>query len=200
MQRFPRPQKLQLHHDMSKKMEVDQEKLAAMCLYAPALALYTSTTLALHRTSSQSAADRNKGGTQSSRHLEKLWLEFFKNPSQWWDHRSEKANERYPDFKHKITQEALWVEDQRNPPWVAAEIAAMAPGTVQLNILGWNKKLRKYVKDGQAQKAMQLFQQIQQEGMSPDTFTFVQVINACAGLGALEEGRHVHEQIIQSGE
>ncbi|CAK9213816.1 unnamed protein product [Sphagnum troendelagicum] len=70
---------------------------------------------------------------------------------------------------------------------------------LQLNILGWNKKLRKYVKDGQAQKAMQLFQQIQQEGMSPDTFTFVQVINACAGLGALEEGRHVHEQIIQSG-
>jgi hypothetical protein len=39
---------------------------------------------------------------------------------------------------------------------VAAEIAAMAPGTVQLNILGWNKKLRKFVKDGQAQKAMQL--------------------------------------------
>ncbi|CAK9200416.1 unnamed protein product [Sphagnum troendelagicum] len=75
----------------------------------------------------------------------------------------------------------------------------MAPGTVQLNILGWNKKLRKFVKDGQAQKAMQLFQQIQQEGMSPDTFTFVQVINARAGLGALEEGRHVHEQIIQNG-
>lgn len=35
----------------------------------PALALYTSTTLALRRTSSQSAADRNKGGTQTSRHL-----------------------------------------------------------------------------------------------------------------------------------
>jgi hypothetical protein len=34
--------------------------------------------------------------------------------------------------------------------------------------------------------------------MSPDNFTFVQVINACAGLGALEDGRHVHEQIIQS--
>jgi pentatricopeptide repeat protein len=81
---------------------------------------------------------------------------------------------------------------------VATEIAAMARGTVQLNILGWNKKLRKYLKDGQAQKAMQLFQQIQQEEMSPDTFTFVQVINARVGLGALEEGRHVHEQIIQN--
>jgi pentatricopeptide repeat protein len=82
---------------------------------------------------------------------------------------------------------------------VAAEMAAMAPGTVQLHIFSWNMKLAKYVKDGQPEKAMQLFQQMQQEGMSPDTFTFVQVINACAGLGALENGRLVHDQLIQSG-
>jgi pentatricopeptide repeat protein len=81
---------------------------------------------------------------------------------------------------------------------VAGEMAAMAPGTVQLNIFVWNKKLMKYVKDGQPGKAVQLFQQMQREGMSPDNFTFDQVINACAGLGALEDGRHVHEQIIQS--
>ncbi len=30
---------------------------------------------------------------------------------------------------------------------------------------------------------MQLFQQMQREGMIPDKFTFVQVIKACAGLG-----------------
>jgi pentatricopeptide repeat protein len=78
-------------------------------------------------------------------------------------------------------------------------MAAMAPGTVQLNIFAWNKKLMKYVKDGQPEKAVQLFQQMQREGMSPDNFTFVQVINACAGLGALEDGRNFHEQIIQSG-
>jgi pentatricopeptide repeat protein len=82
---------------------------------------------------------------------------------------------------------------------VAAGIAAMAPGTVQLNIFAWNQKLTKYVKDGQPEKAMQLFQQMQQEGMSPDTFTFVQVIKACAGLGTLEDGRLVHKQLIQSG-
>jgi pentatricopeptide repeat protein len=35
--------------------------------------------------------------------------------------------------------------------------------------------------------------------MSPDTFTFVQVSKACAELGALEDGRFVHEQLIQSG-
>ncbi len=35
--------------------------------------------------------------------------------------------------------------------------------------------------------------------MSPDIFTFVQVIKACAGLGTLEDSRLVHKQLIQSG-
>jgi pentatricopeptide repeat protein len=76
---------------------------------------------------------------------------------------------------------------------VAAELAAMAPGTVQLNIFAWNKKLTKYVKDGQPEKVMQLFQQMQ-GGMSPNKFTFVLLIHTCAGLEALKDGRHVHEQ------
>jgi pentatricopeptide repeat protein len=84
-------------------------------------------------------------------------------------------------------------------PWLAAEMAAMAPGRVQLNIFEWNQKLTKHVKDGQLEKVMDLFQQMQQEGMSPDKFTFVQVIKACAGLGRLEDGRLIHKQLIQSG-
>ncbi len=35
--------------------------------------------------------------------------------------------------------------------------------------------------------------------MHPNTVTFVGVLNACASVVALEEGRSVHEQIIQSG-
>jgi pentatricopeptide repeat protein len=46
---------------------------------------------------------------------------------------------------------------------------------VQLNILAWNQKLTKYLKDGQPKKAMRLFQKMQLEGMGPDAFTFVQV-------------------------
>jgi len=83
------------------------------------------------------------------------------------------------------------------PSMVAAEMAAMTPGTEQLHIFAWNKKLTKYVKGGQTEKAMQLFQQMQQKGNS-DKFTFLQVIKACAHLGALEDDSHVHEQIIQS--
>jgi len=37
------------------------------------------------------------------------------------------------------------------------------------------------------------------EGRSLDRLTFVQVIKACAGLGRLEEGRSVHQQINESG-
>jgi pentatricopeptide repeat protein len=55
------------------------------------------------------------------------------------------------------------------------------------------------VKDGQPKKAIELFQQMQQEGISPHKFSFVLVINVFAGLEALEDGRLVHEQLIQIG-
>jgi len=42
---------------------------------------------------------------------------------------------------------------------------------------------------------MQLFQQLQQEGISPNKFTFLQVIKACASLRALGNGRHVHNSL-----
>jgi pentatricopeptide repeat protein len=35
--------------------------------------------------------------------------------------------------------------------------------------------------------------------MAPDKFTFVQASKACAGLRALEDGRLVHRQLVQSG-
>jgi pentatricopeptide repeat protein len=57
--------------------------------------------------------------------------------------------------------------------------------------LQWNKKLKTYVKDGQLEKALQLFQQIKREGMSLDKLSFIQVVNACAWLQALNDGKHV---------
>jgi hypothetical protein len=37
------------------------------------------------------------------------------------------------------------------------------------------------------------------KGTTPDRFDFVPLLNACANLGTLEEGRCAHEHIIQSG-
>ncbi|KAH8936852.1 hypothetical protein BDL97_17G106900 [Sphagnum fallax] len=103
------------------------------------------------------------------------------------------------DFKHKNSWEALWVEDRRNSPWVAADIAANALCIVQFNIFACNRNLTKHVKFGQLEKVMQLFQQMRQQGVSPIKFTFIQVIKACAPLRTLEDGRLVHKQLIQTG-
>jgi pentatricopeptide repeat protein len=65
--------------------------------------------------------------------------------------------------------------------------------------LSWNRRLAKFVKTGEYEKTMELFKQMQKKGMTPDRFTFVPVLNACAGLRALEEGRRAHELIMQTG-
>jgi pentatricopeptide repeat protein len=40
---------------------------------------------------------------------------------------------------------------------------------------------------------------MQQEHMQPDSVTFVGVLNACASVVAIEDGRCAHDQIIRSG-
>ncbi len=43
------------------------------------------------------------------------------------------------------------------------------------------------------QKALELFGHMQMKGVSPDAVTFVGVLNSCASVVALEEGRYVHQ-------
>jgi len=66
-------------------------------------------------------------------------------------------------------------------------------------VFSWNAMILGHVKCAQGQKALVLFQQMQQQDVQPDSVTFVGVLNACASVVALEEGRCAHKQIIQSG-
>ncbi len=109
------------------------------------------------------------------------------------------ANAKYPDFKHKQTEKALWFNGSWNPPWVEAELAAMSPGSVQLNIFAWNARLARYDKSGQYEKTMELYHQMKRDCIIPDRITFVHVLSACANLRALKEGRYIHAEIVQSG-
>ncbi|KAH8932812.1 hypothetical protein BDL97_19G095000 [Sphagnum fallax] len=67
------------------------------------------------------------------------------------------------------------------------------------DVVTWNAMVLGHVKCGQGQKALELFQQMQQEGVQPDSVTFVGVLNACASVVVLEDGRFAHEQIIERG-
>jgi pentatricopeptide repeat protein len=56
-----------------------------------------------------------------------------------------------------------------------------------------------HVKCGQGQRPLELFHQMQQEDVRPDSVILVGVLNACASMVALEEGRCDHQQIIECG-
>jgi pentatricopeptide repeat protein len=53
-------------------------------------------------------------------------------------------------------------------------------------VFSWNAIILGHVKCGQGQKALQLFQQMQQEDVLLDPVTFVRVLNACASVVMLE--------------
>ncbi len=67
------------------------------------------------------------------------------------------------------------------------------------DVVSWSAMLSGLVKSGQAQKALELYREMQWEGVQPNAVTFVGVLNVCASRAALEEGKCAHEQIIQSG-
>lgn len=53
---------------------------------------------------------------------EKLWNAYFSDPNQWWDNRAKKPSPKSPDFKHKTTNEALWIVSRRTPSWVPLQL------------------------------------------------------------------------------
>ncbi|KAK4755836.1 hypothetical protein SAY87_009593 [Trapa incisa] len=49
-----------------------------------------------------------------------FWSDLVENPSKWWDNRSSKIRPTYPDFKHKESRQALWLN--RAPSWVLPKL------------------------------------------------------------------------------
>jgi pentatricopeptide repeat protein len=66
------------------------------------------------------------------------------------------------------------------------------------DVIAWNAMILGLVKCGPGQEALALSQQKQQEGVEADPVTFIGILNACASLQVLEEGKCIHEQIIKS--
>ncbi|MCO5580573.1 hypothetical protein L7F22_034442 [Adiantum nelumboides] len=52
--------------------------------------------------------------------LERLWTDYFRDPSKWCDLRRNKRNPKAPDFRHRATHDLLWTDNIRNPSWVGS--------------------------------------------------------------------------------
>ncbi|KAL2540637.1 Protein OSB1 [Abeliophyllum distichum] len=76
---------------------------------------------------------QNNYATNTMGSTEELWQAFFANPLEWWDNRKNKRSPNYPDFKHKDTGEALWVESRYNPPWVKSQLAILDSKMVSIH-------------------------------------------------------------------
>eukprot|EP01018_Ginkgo_biloba_P037424 Gb_17094 [translate_table: standard] len=67
------------------------------------------------------------------------------------------------------------------------------------DVVSWNAMIVGYAQNGHAKEALTLFYRMQQAEVTPDSFTMVSVLLACAHLGALQQGQLMHDYIIKSG-
>lgn len=67
------------------------------------------------------------------------------------------------------------------------------------DVVAWNSLIAGYAQHGYGLEALVFSKQMQQEGFVPDKYTFVSILNACASIGALEQGRLVHLHILECG-
>ncbi|PRQ41568.1 putative tetratricopeptide-like helical domain-containing protein [Rosa chinensis] len=62
----------------------------------------------------------------------------------------------------------------------------------------WNTAISCYYQNGQAQKAMDLYEKMRSSGFEPNVVTITTVISSCARLLDLERGREIHKELIQN--
>lgn len=67
------------------------------------------------------------------------------------------------------------------------------------NLISWNAMISGYANGGQERMSFSLFQEMQEQGETPDEFTYSSVLKACSSLGALHEGRQIHASLITNG-
>lgn len=67
------------------------------------------------------------------------------------------------------------------------------------NEVSWNTMIGGYVRNGRWIEAFDLFHEMQEKRIRPSHFTLVSMLNACGRLGALEQGKWIHDYIERNG-
>lgn len=67
------------------------------------------------------------------------------------------------------------------------------------NVVTWTSLLTGYTQNGLQDAVLELFFQMQLEGIRPNPFTFASVLASAAARGAGEQGKRAHSQVIKFG-
>ncbi|KAJ7536749.1 hypothetical protein O6H91_12G080900 [Diphasiastrum complanatum] len=67
------------------------------------------------------------------------------------------------------------------------------------DVVSWSAIIAGYAELGHGKEALDLYEQMRQEGVRPNNVTYVVLLKACASIAALEKGKQLHLDIIGSG-
>lgn len=67
------------------------------------------------------------------------------------------------------------------------------------DVVSWNAFISGLVEHGAAAEAMTYFAEMPKSNVFPNATTFTCICKACGSLGAIEEGQHIHMEIIKCG-
>ncbi|KAM6549802.1 hypothetical protein CsatB_021478 [Cannabis sativa] len=66
------------------------------------------------------------------------------------------------------------------------------------NPISWNTIISGYVRNGRLIEALELFGKMQQERIKPSEYTMVSLLNASGRLGAIRQGKWIHDYIMKN--
>ncbi|KAH7388524.1 hypothetical protein KP509_16G079900 [Ceratopteris richardii] len=67
------------------------------------------------------------------------------------------------------------------------------------DVVSWSALIAGYAKEGQAEQALKCFHRMQHEGIRPNAVTYACILKAYAALGALNEGKKIHDVVKNQG-
>ena len=67
------------------------------------------------------------------------------------------------------------------------------------DVVSWTSLIGAYAENSCGDKSLKVYQKMLQESVQPSRITYMNVLNACGNLKALEQGKEVHAHIINSG-
>ncbi|KAH7295201.1 hypothetical protein KP509_27G036800 [Ceratopteris richardii] len=65
------------------------------------------------------------------------------------------------------------------------------------DVIAWTALITGYGMHGKGEGALKLFEQMQQEGLSPNSVTYASILKACGNIGALKTCQEIHAQIVK---
>lgn len=73
-------------------------------------------------------------------------------------------------------------------------------GLSNRDVISWATMIAGYAHNGQALPALELFKEMQLQGVSPDEVTYSCVLKACGSAGAFGEGKLIHDKFSKESE